>query len=686
VRPPLSCGQNLATLLGSRAGEDFAVIRVNRPSVTEPLAEQDPQSLVGHVVAERYHVDQLLGAGAMGRVYRARHVHMQKQVALKVLHRDTSENAEIVTRFEREAIAAGRINHPNVAGATDFGRLGDGSFYLVLEYVQGKSLGALLDEVGALPLPRALSITTQILSALAAAHRADIVHRDLKPENVMLLASELAPPSAVAGASAAEDMVKVLDFGLAKLQRTDPADTQLTMAGAIYGTPQYMSPEQAAGAEVDHRADLYGVGVMLFEMLAGYPPFQAEQMMPLLIKHMTEDPPPLPDTVPRPVRRVVSRLLEKKPELRFQSADEVLVALAEATPPLGGPKSAPAIDLTRLPSMPEVKSQMVRLRTKTVAASRPALRFLSREVEVRGRFVPLWLPIGIAGATAVGALLVVLLSSDAAEPNPAQAAPKTEQALDEEDEAPKAAPSKTVDAELMGVIEAAKMGSDPALYALKGRDDAARSDVEWMALAQAYLMRRDVEPALRAFGRALDENPQHAVDKALVGALRYLADDERYAKAILRFVTERLPNLSADFLFDVWSKTSAKTVATEEAKRLLDSSAVKSHYSEALRLAFAIRDADDCDEQVELLPPIITRGDERSLSRLREMRKDPDCAKAAGKNLDEAYNQASMRKAPRFPVLRRWRWKGAGGAVPSEESGTSNGGGEEKKKKFPFFD
>jgi len=611
---------------------------------------------------------------------------MQKQVALKVLHRDTSENAEIVTRFEREAVAAGRINHPNVAGATDFGRLADGSFYLVLEYVQGKSLGALLDELGALPLPRALGIITQILAALSAAHRADIVHRDLKPDNVMLLSSELAPPqSAAAGtASAPEDMVKVLDFGLAKLQRTDPADTQLTMAGAIYGTPQYMSPEQAAGAEVDHRADLYAVGVMLFEMLSGQPPFQAEQMMPLLIKHMTEDPPPLPDSVPRPIRRIVSRLLEKKPELRFQSADEVLVALAEAAPPAGAPtKATPGLDLGRLPSMPEVKGQLDRLKTRTVQASRPMVRSLTREVKVRGHYIPLWLPVGIVVATALGALLVVYLTSEGPAEVKVSSEARVLPSVDDEEESPKTAPSKAVDAELMHVIEAAEVGSDPAFYALRNRDDGSRSDREWIALAQAYLMRKDVDPALRAYGRALDENPQHREDKALVGALRYLVDDERFAKAILRFVVERLPSISADFLFDVWSKTSAKTVATEEAKRLLDSSSVKSNYSEALRLAFAIR-SDDCDDQIELLPQIITRGDERCLSRLRDMRKVPECAKEAGKNLDEAINQASMRKAPRFPLLRRWRWKGAGGSPPPDESSGSSGESEPKKK-FPFF-
>jgi serine/threonine protein kinase len=653
--------------------------------VIEPLPEQDPQSLVGNVVAERYQVDQLLGAGAMGRVYRARHVHMQKQVALKVLHRDTSENAEIVTRFEREAVAAGRINHPNVAGATDFGRLADGSFYLVLEYVQGQSLGALLDEAGALPVPRALGIATQILAALSAAHRADIVHRDLKPDNVMLLdTSEQPPASSLQGATSPADFVKVLDFGLAKLQRTDPADTQLTMAGAIYGTPQYMSPEQAAGAEVDQRADLYAVGVMLFEMLAGQPPFQAEQMMPLLIKHMTEEPPPLPDSVPRSVRRIVTRLLEKEPGRRFQTADDVLVALNEAAPPQPGvaQKSSPALDLSRLPSMPEVKNQLDRIRTKTMSASRPALRYLSREVEIKGHFVPLWLPAGIVAATLLGALVVITLSTGGDEAK-MHAMAKPASPVDDEAEPPTSAPSKTVDAKLMAVIEAAKVGSDPALYALENREDAARSDVEWMALTQAYLMRKEVDKGLRAFGFALVENKEHRADKAIIGALRYLADDERYAKAILVFVAERLPDVSADFLFDVWSKTSAKTTATEEAKRLLDSSGVKSNYSEALRLAFDIRDAEDCDDQMDLLPKIIMRGDDRTLSRLRDMRKDPACAKAAGKNLDEAINQAGMRKAPRFPILRRWRWKG-GGAPPPSGEGSGEGEGESKKK-FPFF-
>src|SRR5690606_32882596 len=151
-------------------------------------------------------------------------------------------------------------------------RLPDGAFYLVLEYVQGKSLGALLSESGPLPLPRALDIATQIFSALAAAHRADIVHRDLKPDNIMLVAPE--EPLIGAGTSASDsgrELVKVLDFGLAKVRKSDTSDTQLTQAGAIYGTPQYMAPEQASGVDVDRRADLYSAGVVLYEMIAGKP-------------------------------------------------------------------------------------------------------------------------------------------------------------------------------------------------------------------------------------------------------------------------------------------------------------------------------------------------------------------------------------------------------------------------------
>lgn len=640
-------------------------------------AERDADPLLGAVVADRYQVVERLGAGAMGRVYRARHVLMQKDVALKVLHPETSESAEIVTRFEREAVVAGKINHPNVASATDFGRLADGSFYLVLEYVSGRSLSALLEEVGALPVDRALGITAQILAALSAAHHAGIVHRDLKPDNVMLVALDQVPTSslAVRASSAGVDVVKVLDFGLAKLQKADTKATQLTVAGAIYGTPQYMAPEQASGAEVDERADLYAAGVVLYEMLCGQPPFQAEQMMPLLLQHMTAEPPPLPEAVPREVRRIVLRLLAKKPEDRYASADEVL-ALLLPTLESGRVKheSSSRFQSSGLPDLTTMKKQALDRGARTWAVARPALRSLSRELsrqlarefELRGRRVPAWFVLVAGLGVTLGILLAVALSRAGASDT------VSTRAEADEVEVPSSAPSKVIDAELQKILDAARSGSDSALYALQHRGDALRSDVEWLALGQAYLMRRDVGAALRSLGRAASESSPLVVsrDKAITGALRYLADDEQWAEPILRFVVERLPDFAPDFLFDVWSKTAAKTRATEVAKELLDSPAVKKHYGPALELALAIRRADDCSQQIALLPKIISRGDERTLSRLREMKRDGKCAKTAGRSLDEALTQAALRKAPRFPLLRRWRFK-----VPREGSSEGTSGG-----------
>jgi eukaryotic-like serine/threonine-protein kinase len=654
-----------------------------RSSVSLLEVQSDPNSLVGTIVAERYYVEQLLGAGAMGRVYRARHVHMQKHVALKVLHRQTSENAELVTRFEREAVAAGRVSHPNVAGATDFGRLADGAFYLVLEYVSGRSLGSVIEEQGALPIPRALGIGRQIFAALGAAHRANIVHRDLKPDNVMLLSNSSTGSSPALPQDPGLDIVKVLDFGLAKFQSADSNDTQLTQAGAIYGTPQYMAPEQATGADVDARADLYAAGVILYEMLAGRPPFEAEQIMPLLLMHMTDPPPPLPQHIPREVRQVVVRLLEKKPEQRYSSAEEVLLALdrlngADGPASTSGPGSSSRFAWTPAALLFELRQRA----GPTLAGS---TRFLARPVRL-GRFrVQFWIPAWVG----VGVVLVATWAWLSSGDEKASATAEVREGLRNEPAkvaeanppTPSGTPADWMDADLMKVIEAAKLGSDPALYALEHRADADRSDVEWMALVQAYLMRREVEKALAAYGHALDQSSAHGSDMNILGALRYLVDDEKLASPILEFVAQRLPDVAADFLFDVWSKTSAKTKATEKAKDLLDSSEMKAHYSEALGLAFAVRESSDCRAQKELLPKLILRGDERSLPRLREMKREPECAKLSGKNLDEALTQVALRKAPRFPLLRRWRWKTAGSVAPGE---TVEDRGE-RRKKFIFF-
>ncbi|MCE7894776.1 MAG: serine/threonine protein kinase, partial [Sorangiineae bacterium PRO1] len=312
--------------------------------MSAPPETSPADSIVGSVLAERYRLDELLGEGAMGRVYAAEHVLMRKRVAVKVLRPELCDTKDVVARFEREAMATANIEHPNIAAATDCGKLPDGSLFLVLELVQGRSLR---DEIaaGAMPVPRALHIARQTASALAAAHALGIVHRDLKPENVMLVTQ-----------GEDSDFVKMLDFGLAKL--TDGAaggaapgaraPAPLTRVGVVHGTPEYMPPEQALGLSVDHRADLYALGVITYELLSGVRPFSAESDAGLLGQQLSKVAPPFSERVPgleipERVEQVVRRLLAKEVSARFQTAQEVEQAFDELLRPaaVAEPDGAP---------------------------------------------------------------------------------------------------------------------------------------------------------------------------------------------------------------------------------------------------------------------------------------------------------------------------------------------------------
>jgi serine/threonine protein kinase len=257
-------------------------------------------------------------------------VQIQKQVAIKVLHQEMSTTPEYVARFEREAVAAARISHPNVAAATDFGRLQNGSFFLVLEYVAGTDLRTILAD-GPLSKERAVRIARQIASAVGAAHAVGIVHRDLKPENVM-----------VVDAGGDPDFVKVLDFGIAKFDAfgaessagSSSGQPALTRIGAIFGTPDYMSPEQALGQAVDPRSDLYSIGVIFRELLSGERLFKGGAVT-LMRSHVLEEAPPLPPEIARAIgprlEGVIQRLLQKAPGARFASSAELIAALDAAT-------------------------------------------------------------------------------------------------------------------------------------------------------------------------------------------------------------------------------------------------------------------------------------------------------------------------------------------------------------------
>jgi serine/threonine protein kinase len=304
-------------------------------------------ALLGTVLGKRYRLEVLLGSGKMGRVYRAEHALMKKALAVKVMHAEHTKNPELVARFEREATAAANIEHPNVVQAMDFGKLDDGTVYLALELVEGKNLRA---EVagGALEVRRALHIARQIAAGLAAAHARNIVHRDLKPENIVLIEKDGDP-----------DFVKILDFGMAKLA-PESGKSPLTKVGVVLGTLDYMAPEQALGQPVDHRADLYALGAVTYEMLSGACPYEGESSSAILGLQLTKPPPSLRErnptlAVPGAVEALVMKLLAKERNDRPASAAAVVAELDRlgASAPKGAAvASSPTADAKRPPGPP----------------------------------------------------------------------------------------------------------------------------------------------------------------------------------------------------------------------------------------------------------------------------------------------------------------------------------------------
>jgi serine/threonine-protein kinase len=276
------------------------------------------REIVGHI-----EIRQLVGLGAMGRVYRAFQRGIDRDVAVKILHRELSANPAVVARFNREAKVAARLSHPNVVHVLLVGQLPDGAMYIVMEYLDGMSLqSALAAAGGALPLPRALHIAIQLCDAAGEAHAQGIVHRDLKPENIMLIERADDP-----------DFVKVLDFGIARLSWADPS--MATAAGLIFGTARYISPEGAAGEKVGPEGDVYSVATMLYQMLSGRTPFDGDQAVALLVQQIHDAPPPLKSipraaSVPDAIAAVIMENLSKRPAERATNARALGRALLEA--------------------------------------------------------------------------------------------------------------------------------------------------------------------------------------------------------------------------------------------------------------------------------------------------------------------------------------------------------------------
>ncbi len=379
------------------------------------------------VIADRYELRHELGAGGMARVLAAYDRTLNRDVAVKLLHRDVLAQAGGRDRFLHEARAAASFSHPSAVAVYDTGT-DDGVPYIVMELVEGPSLAEVLEKRGALTPPEATAVASQLLAALGAAHRRGLVHRDVKPANVLIPGGQV-PTSAVE-----EPSVKLADFGIAK--GLEQAQAGLTATGQILGTPKYVSPEQVGGEPATPRSDVYSMGVVLYEMLAGQPPFDAESPLALALAHRNDPVPKLDRRVrglDRGLAKVVHRALEKDPTQRFDNADDLRQALAD--PRL---VPAPSPTATQVYSPSEAPTEPVRRDTGTMATDQP------------GRRGP-WRLVMLVAALALVALAVVavdwggliegVLGPEEVEPEPEEVEPEdAEPEPDDPDDAPAPAP------------------------------------------------------------------------------------------------------------------------------------------------------------------------------------------------------------------------------------------------------
>ena len=358
-------------------------------------ASEAGSDLIGVVVADRYVVLEKLGEGGMGRVYLAEHVRMGRRSALKVMHPGMMHDADAIARFNLEAANASRISHPNVAAIYDFGETSDGLIYLAMEYIDGEPLTAIVEREGALQPARAAAIAAQVADALAAAHDMGIVHRDLKPDNVM-----------VARGRDDADVVKVVDFGIAKSTDAGTGPQRVTRTGFIVGTPEYMSPEQLAGDPLDGRSDIYALGLVTFHMLTGSLPFPGATVQESMIVRLTERPRTLAEVrtgIPWPadLQAVLDRALAREAGHRHPTSHEFRRELLAAVAHM--PELDAADATTRLMQAPIPATRVAEPSPGSPAVSAPssATRAMQERPASRRRR-----PLAIYAA--VGAAIVVL--------------------------------------------------------------------------------------------------------------------------------------------------------------------------------------------------------------------------------------------------------------------------------------
>ncbi len=602
---------------------------MNPPDNPSPAV--DAPERIGEVISGRYLIQERIGEGGMGSVYLAEHTHMKKRVALKLLHASMSDNAEVQSRFEREAMAASHVEHPNVAAATDFGRTADGAYFLVLEYVEGTSLRDALASGPILP-SRALRIARQIALALERAHGAGIVHRDLKPENVMLVKRPEEP-----------DFVKVLDFGIAKvlelgagmadLAPRSNAGQPLTRLGTVLGTPEYMAPEQALGEAVTPAADLYAVGVMLYEMLTGLHPFEPPDRMAMLSFHIVAPVPLMRERapevdVPATVEAVVRCLLEKDSTKRYESARALIDAI-------DGAAQAAGIDLegngtALVPSQPRQFSGAAFARTSVNEETAPPITSTSRavapsrEANLSSRLKegllrqPRGVLVVIAAALPLGFILMLVVVL-------ALRGPKASATSNDAAGTQQATTSSSTTAPNDRVNAAIALGPE-ALESLAKEfpeDPALRGK-----LAVAYHAQGRAPDAIRTVRTLLAADPSTRTDDTLLQLVSTMAgksDDEAFA-----LLEGPFGERGVDALIELSAKARGRhgreggEVRARAAKSLAKPE-VREHASASAGILLDFRAAQGCTAKHGLLERMKEVGDARAMTSLKPLKNARGC-------------------------------------------------------------
>src|SRR5690349_5462013 len=437
------------------------------PADGTALRPKGSDSLVGSVLADRYHILKRIGEGGMGRVYLGEHVKMNRQCAIKVMSPALVNDAESASRFAREASNAARIIHPNVAAVFDYGE-SDGLVYLVMEFVDGEPLSRLLAREAPFGLERAIDLSRQIADGLGAAHELGIVHRDLKPDNILVSRSR-----------SGREVVKVVDFGIAKAMQ-EGAGEALTRTGLVIGTPEFMSPEQLLGDPIDARSDLYALGCIMHLMLTAAPAFDAPTREQMIKRRLSENPPhaqALDPGIPDAIDRVISRLLARTPEDRYASAAEVREALSgphtrrlsgdgTVIPRVETPRSAPTVVFSAAtPGQPMSGPT-------SAAVATPRMAFPARQ---RRRWP--WV-LAVLGVIAIGGSTLMRQAREAREARYANAQRDSARRADSARKVEQARADSVNSAVLIGgMVDSAKMREDSIANAAKTLQNAVVSVV-----------------------------------------------------------------------------------------------------------------------------------------------------------------------------------------------------------------